>query len=101
MTKWASAYSPADTSSGKFEQSVYRSAKVREGRTRVRSCAGDLDLTIFSLRKWARLALQGNPTVLLLQHLPDDALVIRTDVGEQLQKLAPAFARSIVTILTI
>jgi len=41
--------------------------------------------------KWARLALQGNPTVLLLLYLPDDALVIRTNVGEQLQKLAPAF----------
>jgi len=77
---------------GKFEQWVYRSAEVREGRAGVRSCAGDLDLTIFSLRKWARLALQGNPTVLLLLYLPDDALVIRTDVGEQLQKLAPAFA---------
>jgi uncharacterized protein len=36
--------------------------------------------------------LQGNPTVLLLLFLPDDALVIRTSVGEQLQKLAPAFA---------
>ena len=77
---------------GKFEQWVYRSAEVREGRVGVRSCAGDLDLTIFSLRKWARLALQGNPTVLLLLYLPDDALVLRTDVGEQLQKLAPAFA---------
>jgi uncharacterized protein len=30
--------------------------------------------------------------VLLLLYLPDTALVIRTDVGEQLQKLAPAFA---------
>jgi predicted nucleotidyltransferase len=77
---------------GKFEQWVYRSAEVREGRPGVRSCAGDLDLTIYSLRKWARLALQGNPTVLLLLYLPDNALVIRTDVGKQLQKLAPSFA---------
>jgi hypothetical protein len=36
--------------------------------------------------------LQGNPTVLLLLYLPDDALVIRTSVGKELQKLAPAFA---------
>jgi predicted nucleotidyltransferase len=77
---------------GKFEQWVYRSAEEREGRIGVRSSAGDLDLTIYSLRKWARLALQGNPTVILLLYLPDDALVRRTDVGEQLQKLAPAFA---------
>lgn len=31
-------------------------------------------------------------TVLLLLYLPNDALVIRTSVGEQLQRLAPAFA---------
>jgi uncharacterized protein len=77
---------------GKFEHWVYRSAAEREGHPGARSQAGDLDLTIYSLRKWARLALQGNPTVLLLLYLPDDALVIRTSVGEELQKLAPAFA---------
>jgi predicted nucleotidyltransferase len=77
---------------GKFEQWVYRSAAEREAYAGARSRAGDLDLTIYGLRKWARLALQGNPTVLLLLYLPDNALVIRTDAGEQLQKLAPAFA---------
>jgi len=76
----------------KFEQWVYRSAAEREGRAGARSRAGDLDLTIYSLRKWSRLALQGNPTALLLLYLPDNAVVIRTSVGEQLQKLAPAFA---------
>jgi uncharacterized protein len=77
---------------GKFEHWVYRSAAEREGKPGARSKAGDLDLTIYSLRKWARLALQGNPTVLLLLYLPNDALVIRSSVGEELQKLAPAFA---------
>lgn len=77
---------------GKFEQWVYRSAVEREGNAGARSQAGDLDLTVYSLRKWARLALQGNPTVLLLLFLPDNAIVARTAVGEQLQKLAPAFA---------
>ena len=77
---------------GKFEQWVYRSAAEREARAGARSRAGDLDLTIFSLRKWARLALQGNPTVLLLLYLPEDALVTRTEVGRQLQQLPPAFA---------
>ncbi len=77
---------------GKFEQWVYRSAEEREGRAGARSRAGDLDLTIYSLRKWTRLALQGNPTVMLLMYLPDSAVVLRTSVGEQLQKLAPAFA---------
>lgn len=77
---------------GRFEQWVYRSAAEREGDDGARSQAGDLDLTIYSLRKWARLALQGNPTVLLLLFLPDDAVVMRTSVGQQLQELAPAFA---------
>lgn len=77
---------------GKFEQWVYRSAAEREGNAGARSRAGDLDLIVYSLRKWTRLALQGNPTVLLLLYLPDDALVTRTDAGAQLQKLAPAFA---------
>ena len=77
---------------GKFEQWVYRSAAEREGHAGARSQAGDLDLTIYSLRKWARLALQGNPTVLLLLYLPENAVVLRTGAGEQLQKLAPAFA---------
>lgn len=77
---------------GKFEHWVYRTAAEREGHDGARSQAGDLDLTIYSLRKWARLALQGNPTVLLLLFLPDDALVVRTKAGEQLQNLAPAFA---------
>jgi predicted nucleotidyltransferase len=77
---------------GKFEQWVFRSAAEREGNAGARSRAGDLDLTVYSLRKWARLALQGNPTVLLLLYLPESAVVIRTSVGEQLQELAPAFA---------
>ncbi len=49
-----------------FEQSIYRSAAEREGRDDARSTAGDLDLTIYSLRKWTRLALKGNPTIMLL-----------------------------------
>ena len=38
-----------------FEQFIYRSAPEREGRENARSSAGDLDLTIYSLRKWTRL----------------------------------------------
>jgi uncharacterized protein len=77
---------------GQFEHWVYRTAAEREQDPGARSQAGDLDLTIYSLRKWARLALQGNPTVLLLLYLPDDALVVRTATGERLQRLAASFA---------
>ncbi len=63
-----------------FEQFIYRTQP--EG---VRSGAGDLDLTIYSLRKWARLAAAGNPTVLLLMFIPDHEIVVNTEVGKDLQ----------------
>lgn len=57
----------------------------------VRSEAGDLDLVVHSLRKFARLALKGNPTVLLLLFVKPDQLIVRTSLGDELQALAPAF----------
>src|SRR3954452_4046669 len=44
-----------------FEHFVYRTQP--EGSP---SGPGDLDLTIYGLRKWCRLAMRGSPTVLLL-----------------------------------
>ncbi len=72
-----------------FEQFIYRSAAEREGRESARSIAGDLDLTIYSLRKWMRLALKGNPTILLLLFTPDDQLVHCDLLGRELRSLAP------------
>jgi len=72
-----------------FEQFIYRSAAEREGRENARSIAGDLDLTIYSLRKWMRLALKGNPTILLLLFTPDDQLVHCDALGRELRGLAP------------
>ncbi len=73
-----------------FEQFIYRSAAEREGRDNARSTAGDLDLTIYSLRKWMRLALKGNPTILLLLFTPDDQLVHCDSFGSELRALTPA-----------
>lgn len=53
-----------------FEQSIYRSAAVREGYHDAKSQPGDLDLVIYSLRKYVRLALKGNPTIIGLLFLP-------------------------------
>ena len=44
-----------------FAQFIYRSAAERQGRQDPRTSAGDLDLTIYSLRKRTRLALKGDP----------------------------------------
>jgi uncharacterized protein len=69
-----------------FETWVFRTKP--EG---VRSEAGDLDLVVHSLRKFARLAVKGNPTVLLLLFVKPEDLLLRTPLGDELQTLAPAF----------
>jgi predicted nucleotidyltransferase len=70
-----------------FEQIVYRTAAIREGKHDAKSRAGDLDLTVYSLRKYVRLALKGNPTILMLLF----AKPIEADArGAHLQELAPS-----------
>jgi uncharacterized protein len=53
-----------------WEHKIYRSAEEREGKKNVPSQAGDIDLSIFSLRKFARLAAQGNPNVQMMFYGP-------------------------------
>lgn len=56
-----------------------------------RSGEGDLDVVIYSARKWARLALNGNPTVLLLLFVPDEEVVFRNAAGVELVANAHRF----------
>lgn len=72
-----------------FEQYIYRTAAERDGRQDAPSQAGDLDLTIFSLRKFLRLAMQGNPQILQCLFVPSGLCVLQTALGAQLQELAP------------
>lgn len=65
-----------------FEQFIYRSAVERTGDHNARSMAGDLDLTIYSLRKYLRLALKGNPTIIGLLFNPEP--LVETIVGSEL-----------------
>jgi len=69
---------------GPFEHYVERAQQ--EGS---RSGSGDLDLVAYSLRKWLRLALRGNPTVLLL-FSPLETLLVCTERGAALREFAPA-----------
>jgi len=57
----------------------------------VPSGPGDLDLTIHPLRKFVKLALKGNPSILLVLFVPESFCVLRTEDGEALQSLGPAF----------
>lgn len=65
---------------GKFEHYSYRTQP--EG---VCSGPGDLDLIVYALRKYCRLAAQGNPTVLLPLFVPDSAVCYINTFGEELR----------------
>lgn len=73
-----------------FEQDVWRTAEIREGVHDAPSQAGDLDLTIYGLRKFLRLALKGNPTIIQLLFVPRERWVQGNDIGRALQDLAPS-----------
>lgn len=65
----------------RFDQYEWRSQPQH-----VRSGPGDLDLVVFSLRKWLRLALAGNPTVLIPLFVPDGEVVSATGLGRELRQ---------------
>jgi hypothetical protein len=55
-----------------------------------RSGPGDVDLVLYSLRKYLRLATKGNPTALLPLYAPAESVVVCTPLGAELRGLAPA-----------
>ena len=73
----------------RFEQYEHHTAWERDGGLANRSGAGDLDVTVYSLRKWMRLALAGNPSVLLPLFVPESEIVSATTLGEELRAMAP------------
>ena len=75
----------------RFEQYERHTAWDRTGGVANRSGAGDLDVIVYSARKWARLALDGNPTVLLLLFVPDAEVVFRDEAGAELVDHADRF----------
>lgn len=75
-----------------FEQYEYHSAWERDGGLANRSGAGDLDVIVYSARKWTRLALAGNPTVLLPLFVPEAEVVAVTDAGRELRANAHRIA---------
>lgn len=70
-----------------FEQYVHRTQP--DG---VRSGPGDLDLTIYGLRKFCSLALKGNPSVLILFFTPVEACTFYSAWSIHLRDQAWAFA---------
>ena len=56
-----------------------------------RSGPGDTDLVTYSLQKYLRLAIKGNPTVMLPLFAPAESLVKTTPLGEELRGLRKSF----------
>jgi hypothetical protein len=83
------------TATVEFEQFHRHTVWDRPGGVANRSGAGDLDVVIYSARKWARLALSGNPSVLLLLFVPDDEVVYRDDIGAELSANAHRFVSAL------
>lgn len=67
---------------GPYDQHVWRTQP--EG---ARSGPGDTDLTIYSLRKYLRLAMQGNPTSLIPLFASRADVLVETDLGVGLRAL--------------
>jgi len=70
-----------------IEHYEFRTAEKGE-----KSKPGDTDLIIYSLRKWAALALKGNPSVLLPLYAPKNKIVVSTEVSKKLRKNSEWFA---------
>ena len=81
----------AENATVEFQQYQRHTVWDEPGGLANRSGAGDLDVVIYSARKWARLALAGNPTVLLLLFVPDDEVVYRDGAGAELVDNADRF----------
>ncbi|GAA0291209.1 DNA polymerase beta superfamily protein [Kineococcus aurantiacus] len=75
-----------------FEQYELHTAWSRSRGLAEPSGPGDLDVVVYSARKWARLALAGNPTVLLPLWVPDAEVVEVTAAGAELRAGAERFA---------
>jgi len=82
------SYKDAVTLGMPFEHFIFRTAEERTGKNDAPSQPGDLDLTLYSLKKYLRLVLSGNPSVLLPLFLPRDLLTVCTPEGEELRALS-------------
>lgn len=69
----------AVTGLGKFEHFTWRSAP--EGQ---RSGSGDVDLSVYGLKKFLRLACKGNPSVMVVLFAPESHLYLCDDLGREL-----------------
>lgn len=75
---------PTNTITGlkNFEHFTWRTAKKDE-----RSGPDDVDLTVYGLKKYLRLAVKGNPSVITMLYAPPKFWQIHTDTGLELEAM--------------
>lgn len=71
-------------------ESSTESCQIRSAATGTRSQVGDVDLTVYSLRKYMRLATDGNPSLLAPLFAPENLIVKESLIAQELRRLAPA-----------
>ncbi len=74
-----------------FSQFQRHTAWDRPGGVHERSGKGDCDYLVYGLKKFCRLALQGNPSILNLLFVPESAVVASTTFSDELQEHADWF----------
>jgi predicted nucleotidyltransferase len=65
----------------------YRSARERTGIHDARSESGDIDLTLYGLRKFLMMSASGNPNILQLFFTPEKMCKVITPLGRELQAM--------------
>jgi hypothetical protein len=77
---------PADVLGIAHVDGHYIARTVPEGH---RSGPGDVDLVLYSLRKYLALVATGNPTALLPLFAPESDVLVCTELGERLRQFGP------------
>lgn len=67
-----------------FEQWNHHSAGENEDGTTKRSGEGDLDITIYSARKFLRLFMNGNPSIIEMLHVSENDIIDSVPIAEEL-----------------
>lgn len=69
-----------------FEQWNHHSAGQNEDGTTRRSGAGDLDVTVYSARKFLRLYMNGNPSIIEVLHITGENVLVSHPLADELRE---------------
>jgi predicted nucleotidyltransferase len=74
-----------------FDQWEHHTAWLRPGGIKNASGPGDIDITVYSLRKFCGLLLNGNPSLISTLYTPPEHILYDSVYASELRALAPSF----------